>query len=378
MNAMRLLFVTTILPPEAIGGAEAYALGLAERLRSLGAEVDVVGRRGRGPLPRAEDGVVRLGAPGHEYFGYLAVLAAWLRTHACEYDALQFFDFNHTSAIGLAATRRCGTPRLLRDEQELRLSEERLRETSMPGLYAMSRRWLSTAEQVVYVSTSEADALGPWGYGPDRRTYVPNGIDATRYPVAPFCEQPTLVCPARFRPEKNHDGLLRAFALARASVPDARLVLAGDGPLEPSLRRQAAEMGLGESVRFLGYVDSMAPVFASARACVLLSHVEGPALGVLEAACAGRPAIVSTAGGLRDSVKHGITGFHADGGDEEIATRMVELLTEDALARRMGDAAARFVRQERDIDVLAETYLAILSSAVASVHRTRERTEVSG
>ena len=358
---MKAAFVTTALPPEPLGGAERYALRLAEALRARGAQVDVVGRAVREHDAPAGGGAIRLRPIAHEYFGYLASVRSWLGRHAREYEVIQFFDVNHVSAVGLAATLGSGTVRVLRDEQQLGMCAKRLGETRMPGLASASRRWLLSADVVVHATRSEDEPLVAWGFDRDRLAFVPNGIDVGGFPATPLPATRTVVCPARLRPEKNHEDLLAAFALVLSAVPDARLVLAGDGPMEATIRRRVTDLGLDGTVEVRGHVRDMAALFRDCRVCALFSEWEGPALGVLEAACAGRPAVVTAVGGLVDSVVDGVTGLHVDARrPQECAASIASLLTDDALASRLGAAAARFVREERNLDVMADRYLELM------------------
>ncbi|MRR12344.1 glycosyltransferase, partial [bacterium] len=166
-----------------------------------------------------------------------------------------------------------------------------------------------------------------------------------------------IVCPARLRVEKNHEGLLRTFSLVRDRVPDARLALAGDGPLRERLVRTAESLGLRDSVSFLGHMSDMRSLYAESRLCALLSSAEGPALGVLEAQCSGRPCVVSAVGGLVDSVEHDISGLVVSAGDESAAADAItRLLLDDDLAARMGHAAAERVRRHFDFTVVSRQY----------------------
>src|SRR5262249_38128345 len=72
--------------------------------------------------------------------------------------------------------------------------------------------------------------------------------------VLPYAGVPRLLCVGRLIPIKGHIVLLRAFAEARAELPDLRLDVAGRGPLEPALRALAKELGVDDVVRFLGHV----------------------------------------------------------------------------------------------------------------------------
>ncbi len=139
----------------------------------------------------------------------------------------------------------------------------------------------------------------------DRFSIVPNGIAATCY----LCDQvshesakaalglagcPVVCHTGRLIPVKNHAFLLDVFARVHACIPQAVLVCAGRGELEEQLKARVDELGLADSVRFLGVVDNVPEVLRAADAFVFPSVKEGLPLAVVEAQAAGLPTTVST------------------------------------------------------------------------------------
>ena len=139
----------------------------------------------------------------------------------------------------------------------------------------------------------------------ERFSIVPNGIAVTRY----ACDQASheaakaalglaghaVVChTGRLIPVKNHAFLLDVFARVHERVPEAVLVCAGRGELELQLKERVVELGLSDSVRFLGVVDNVPEVLRAADAFVFPSVKEGLPLAVVEAQAAGLPTTMST------------------------------------------------------------------------------------
>lgn len=127
------------------------------------------------------------------------------------------------------------------------------------------------------------------------------GIDPMR-PVALFV--------GRVAHEKNIDFLLDVVDLARESVPDILLVIAGEGPALPHLRHAVSERGLQASVQFIGYLDRQAELpscYAAADAFVFASRTETQGLVLLEAMAAGLPVVSLAEMGTKDilSVRRG-------------------------------------------------------------------------
>jgi phosphatidylinositol alpha-1,6-mannosyltransferase len=153
---------------------------------------------------------------------------------------------------------------------------------------------------------------------------------------------------------KGYDRLLEAFARARATLGELRLIIAGRGPLTPRLREQAARLGVAPHVFFTGGVheDDLADVYRAGHIFSLVSyrgrlHGEGLPLSVLEAAACGLPILVGNQDGSQEAVVEGRNGHVLDPFDIEAhAGRLRELARAPAAREAMG--AAGRVRAERE------------------------------
>jgi phosphatidylinositol alpha-1,6-mannosyltransferase len=111
-----------------------------------------------------------------------------------------------------------------------------------------------------------------------------------------------VMCVTRLVPIKNLHMLLAAIAHARAADPSVVLVLVGEGPLRADLETRAAQLGLGEAVRFAGYVPQAetAAWYRTGDVFALSSDFDNSPNVVLEAMAAGLPIVATDVGGLRD------------------------------------------------------------------------------
>jgi N-acetyl-alpha-D-glucosaminyl L-malate synthase BshA len=151
---------------------------------------------------------------------------------------------------------------------------------------------------------------------------------------------------SNFRPVKRVLDCIRAFAKVREHV-DAELVMAGDGPDRGAAEGLARELGVEEFVLFLGKQDHMERLIPRMHALHLPSETEAFGLAALEAMACGVPPVATLAGGIPDLITHAVDGFLEPVGDvERQAKRLVELLTDSALHKRMA-AAARSTAQSR-------------------------------
>ena len=169
-----------------------------------------------------------------------------------------------------------------------------------------------------------------------------------------------LLSVARFAPQKNHELLIRAFAIVAATHKDARLVLAGRGELQEQTERFTATLGIRDRVKFLGLRTDVPDVMAAADIFVLSSDFEGNPLAVMEAMAAGLPVVSTAVGGVPELIEDGKQGLLVKAGDvEALADRLASLLANDAERLRMGQAAACRAQRDFDIGIMAARYSAL-------------------
>jgi len=206
------------------------------------------------------------------------------------------------------------------------------------------------------------------GFDEDGFEIVHYGIAARNGVTSYAGSEPHLLCVGRLIPVKGHLVLLRALAQARTRVPGLVLDIAGSGPLEPALRAYARELGLGDAVRFLGFVSPVQTAIENASVVVVPSLGEGFGMVALEAMERGRPVIASAVGGLPEIVADGETGLVVSPGDaEELAEAMVALAGDLPRAAAMGEAGRRRAlesfTQERSTKGIEALYRRELASA---------------
>lgn len=146
------------------------------------------------------------------------------------------------------------------------------------------------------------------------------------------------------RPEKAHGDLLAAIAKLRARGVRAKGLLIGDGPERPAIERTVDRLGLREQVVITGVREDVRPFICACDVMTLVSRTETFSLAALESMSLGKPLVMSNMGGASEQVIHGRQGFLFAPGDVEALARHLEALTAPALRARLGEAAARRVR----------------------------------
>ena len=163
--------------------------------------------------------------------------------------------------------------------------------------------------------------------------------------------QPVLMHISNFRKVKRVRDIIRIFAAVNADIP-SKLVMVGDGPDRVAAEEETRRLGVESSVAFLGKIDNVAPLLATADLFLLPSESESFGLSALEALASGVPVIGTRAGGLPEVVRDGETGFLCEVGDIDGMARLALGLLHDAERWNqmselgVADARARFSKNE--------------------------------
>jgi N-acetyl-alpha-D-glucosaminyl L-malate synthase BshA len=167
--------------------------------------------------------------------------------------------------------------------------------------------------------------------------YQPNPAARRDAPFAPG--ERLLLHISNFRPVKRVMDCIRVLAEVRRDMP-AHLLMVGDGPDRGPAERLAYELGISDHVTFLGKQDHVERIIPLAHVLLLPSELEAFGLAALEAMACGVPPVATRVGGLVELVTDGADGFLETPGDIEAqAARVKQLLSDDALYRRMAGIA---------------------------------------
>ena len=230
-------------------------------------------------------------------------------------------------------------------------------------VWAMERPipWVYRRSWFLPMSHSTRDDLVRRGIAAERAVVVHAGFDFARYQLQsppPRRATPTLVHLGRLMRYKSADVAVRALALVRATLPQARLAVAGDGPELPRLQRLARRLGIADAVDFLGYLSHDDKVRLLWESHLLLnpSPKEGWGLTVIEANACGVPVVASRRPGLVDSVRDGETGTLVPYGDAAAFAHAALALLQDPAQRELyGERARAWARRFTWEDAVLQT-----------------------
>lgn len=221
----------------------------------------------------------------------------------------------------------------------------------------------------IAVSPSTAADLERRGVDPARITVIPNGLppipSEEELLAIPKDAQPLFVYLGRFKRYKRIELLLEAFARLAAEIPNARLVIAGDGDHRPDLERAAAELGPAGRVEFPGWVgeEEKWRLLRRAWAVGYTSPKEGWGFSSIEAQRVGTIAIVSDAPGLRDTVIDGETGWIVPHGDVPALVSALRRTIDDPARRAAMESRATERARTYTWDTAAQATEAVLRAA---------------
>jgi glycosyltransferase involved in cell wall biosynthesis len=160
-------------------------------------------------------------------------------------------------------------------------------------------------------------------------------------------DQILLVNVARFYPEKAQDSLLRCFKDILLRCRQARLWIAGVGPLEDRLRKLCTQLALDHAVTFLGFVPDLPALLALADIQVHPAIIEGVPLAICAGMAAGLPIVASAVGGVPEVIHHDCTGVLVPPGDEQGFVEAVSrLIRSPEEGRQLGRSARHFIEND--------------------------------
>ena len=223
---------------------------------------------------------------------------------------------------------------------------------------------------IITISESLRDFTLRWSRPRSPVLAVHYGMEASPNcpPTRSEGDTPTLLAVARLAPQKGLDIVIRAMKAVTATVPTARLLIAGEGPERRSLEGLVRSLGLGHAVRLLGHRSDVSELMRAAWLLVHPARWEGFGLVFLEAMREALPIVSTRVGAVPEIVVDRVTGrLVPPEHSHALADAIIEMLTNPALRRRAGvEGFARLVERfsaERMAQLTAAVYDRALSGA---------------
>jgi len=238
----------------------------------------------------------------------------------------------------------------------------------------VDRAFARHTRRLIAISDAVRVFLEAAGHDARKLTTVRYGLDEV--PAAPSMPTPAqagipggvplAVAVGRLIAQKDHATLLRAFALARERIPNARLAILGSGPLESETRALSRDLGLEGAVSLPGRT-AVSDWLERADVFVHTSRWEGFGIVLLEAMLAGLPVVATRVSAVPEVVISGETGALVEAGDVEgVARELARLLGDEELRRRLGAAGRERARTEFSVGRMAERTIAVYEDVLGS------------
>jgi len=412
-NRLRICIVSFMFSP-LVGGAEVQAEKLGHQLQAAGHSALILTFRHNRRWQRTEnyDGlpIVRVGGL-YRRNGWLRIgkyaslpldlamlLNLWRLRH--QYDVVHLMQMSSMSALAALLCRFIGKPIvisiqsagpdkhqraqiehrgaiLMADTLKGRLDEkflqieagdwiagdlENLAQTALGGsLYLKSLKASQAYFQVL--SNRCYTYLLSHGFRPEQVARIPNGVDAEQFRPKPAkATGQTILCVARLEYPKGVDVLLHAWGRMMQALTTShlkpRLCIVGQGIFRPHLERIAMELGIEESVEFMGLRHDVVELLQQADGFVIPSRWEGMPNALLEAMACGLPCVATRVSGSEDLVQHEKNGLLVEPEQPEaMALALRRMLEDKTLARRMGRAARATILREYQLQTISERCL---------------------
>ncbi len=268
---------------------------------------------------------------------------------------------------GRLAARLCGVPVVVSTAHN---NDAWAKHAPLGTIYGINSRM---ADQVIAVSEEVRQyQLKYTGIPAKKIRTIENGVDVRRFSgqeqagqqvraeLAMDADAPLAGIIARLEPQKDHVTFLKAAAIIKQSLPNARFVVVGDGQLRDELVNLAASLGLGQAVKFLGIRKDIPAILAAIDVLVFSSRWEGLPVTLLEGMAARRPIVSTDVGGVAGVVLPEKSAFLVRPEDpQSLAEACIKVMRDKVLARQMGAAGFERVQANYSLDSMLSRTLTL-------------------
>ena len=246
---------------------------------------------------------------------------------------------------------------------------------------ALLRRLTPRIDHVIAVSRAIVRKLEDEGRTTAPLSLIYNGVDLERYDRQEACctlreeydipeDAPIVGVVARLEVEKGHPTLIEAWPRVLESVPNAHLLVVGEGSRREALEEQVRALGLESRIVFTGRRDDVPAITAALDVAVLPSYREAQGLSILEAMALSRPVVASNVGGIPEMIEDGRTGLLVQPHDPvALSAAVVRLLEDHPYADTLGRAGHDLVHERFCVELMVRAVESIYDEAVVEERR---------
>lgn len=369
---MRVAMVNDEFYPDA-SGVPTYIMGLGRALVKLGVEPVIVAHAHPGLAKEEEiDGMFIKRLKGFVMPIFDRAISPHIarELHKCikygGFDVVHGQDIYSSMALqSVFSARKCGIPSVLTCHSVHNCN----------GFWELIHKPLllpiKRADRVIAVSNASANFCRAFGVPEGKIEIIPNGLDPSGFNLDDgsriradlgIGSRPLIMTAIRLVKRKGPRYLVTAFSKVLRRMPDAMLVIAGDGPEAKNLRRLTKKLGIGSSVLMLGSLPhkQVLKLMTAADVFVLPSLMESFGLVLLEAMMAGTPIVCTHVGGVPEVIENGVNGLMVPPADDDaLANAILMILNDRNLAKRLSRNGLKIVRERFDWKKTAKKTLAV-------------------
>jgi glycosyltransferase involved in cell wall biosynthesis len=371
-----------------VGGYERAAERLAAELAKQGQEVTILTERRVKSWPSKETvqgfKLRRLWCiyrPRIHAMSSLLSFIVFLLAKGWRYHVIHVHQYGYHAALAVLVGKMFQIPVVIKiTSTGLQGIQEALAgEQKAPGLLASLHRKMDACIATTKEAQEEASRFG---IAQDRNRFIPNGIDTNFFKPCDMHEKEalksrlglrrslTVLYSGRLSPVKNPEGLIEAWHTIYREMPNAELVLIGEGPLQKTLEDRVTALGLNASVRFAGLQSEVLSWYQAADIFVLPSHREGLSNSLLEAMSCGLPVVSTRVSGSTGIFAGSDVGELVEVGDSPgLVTGLRCLLTDPARRATCSLRARDYASTTFSIQAVAEKTLALYTWLVEGGRR---------
>ena len=372
----RLRVLSLIADLSDSGGAERFAVALATKLPQDRFEPWMCVPRDIQPgaqrkLDEAGVRSVTLGRRGKWDFYRFAGLFSLLYRE--QFDVLHTHMFG-SNLSGAIVGRSCGVPVVIAHEHTWSYEGDPMR------VWLDGRVIGRLVTRFVAVSNADAERMVSIEHVPASKVvYIPTGYvphpstvrSDLRKDLGLRPDTPVVLTASILRPQKALDVLIDAHARVLRTVPAAHLIIAGDGSRRADLEHHVAELGVQDTVHFLGSRSDIDSILGQADVAAMSSDFEGMPLFAFECMANHTPLVATAVGGLPDVIEDGRTGLLVPRRDPDaLAAALAGLLTDAPRRERLASAALARLDEFR-IDAIVERFATLYETLVRESGRRR-------
>lgn len=353
-------------------GGQNQALLILKGLKQRGCDAELVAARGSELGRRASEAGIAVHLVSRGFFRLAAAARIRALVNARRFDLVHANEAHAVSAVWLSRAHR-QVPFVISRRVGYPIGASRIARAryAAGARIVANSQWVAEQAAASGAPNEKLSVVYEGAEIPARFTSEQRRAARARWGITD--DAPLLGCVGVLLPDKGQEWLIRALAALRRDFPDAKLLLAGDGPCRPKLQALARELGVAHAVLFPGFVKDVETVYAALDVFLLPSFFEALNNSLLAAMAYEIPSIAFQRGALGEIIEHEKSGLLVSGPDvEEICAATTRILRNHEFAKRLGQTGRTRVQENFSAERMVEGMIRIYETTLAGEANPRQ------